>query len=171
MSGRQVLNGRLLGFDAAKPTKYPDLVAAARPNYVIGPSNEYDKKDNDLYKLLMHGVVVPGKLLARTEHMWLAEAKVVVPAEDWRKTPRVAKFVPIAPNKRPGETAEQIRNRQIKAQRAERQARLERNKLKAQRAERKAYLERKRIKAERAERQRQKAAATQPTATPAVTPN
>ncbi|HEX8325690.1 MAG TPA: hypothetical protein VF595_17430, partial [Tepidisphaeraceae bacterium] len=58
LSGRQVVNGRLLGFDAQKPSRYPDLVAAAQPKYIIGPATEYDKKDTELYKLLIRGVIV-----------------------------------------------------------------------------------------------------------------
>lgn len=158
-SGRQVLNGRLIGFDTAKTSKLPQILNDARPTYVIGPVLAYEKKDTDLYKLLLHGVVTPGKLVARSGDYWLAEAKVNVPAGDWRSSPRISKFYPLAGNKRPAMSPQEAENRRIKAERAERAAYKARKELKSQRAERKAYLERKARKL----RRQQKEAATQPT--------
>lgn len=157
LSGRQVVNGRLIGFDTQKPVKYPHLIEAAKPTFVIGPVSEYDKKDTDLYKLLLHGVVVPGKLVARSGDMWLAEARVVVPPGDWRQAPRIAKFFPVGPGRRPTMSPEEVANRKLKAERAERAALRAHKQLKAQRAERAAYLERKARKLRRQQK------ATQPT--------
>jgi hypothetical protein len=158
-SGRQIINGRLIGFDTAKTSKLPQLLNDAKPTYIIGPVLAYKEKDADLYKLLLHGVVVPGKLVARDGDYWLAEAKVNLPAGDWRKSPRIAKFYPIAGSRRPTLSPEEAEHRRIKAERAERAAIKAKKELKAQRAERKAYLERKARKL----RRQQKEAATQPT--------
>lgn len=147
LSGRQVVNGRLLGFDVGKPSRYPDMVAAAKPTYMIGPASEYDKKDSDLYKLLIRGVIVPGTLVARSGDFWLAEATVNVPTGDWRQQPRVRPY-PLAakPATRPAMTPQEAKNRQIKAQRLRKQIKAER----VERAERRARNERKLIRQRRA---------------------
>ena len=155
-SGRQVLNGRLLGFDTAKSTKFPSLVNAASPAYMVsGPLEAFGKKDADLYQLLKRGVIVPGKLVAWSGELWLAEAKAVVPSEDWRQAPTVRPH-PVDPNAKPrksSESAQAAANRRIKWARSDRVARIERNKLKnarADRADRLARNLRKQRKAKRA---------------------
>ncbi|MDB5326873.1 MAG: hypothetical protein JWM57_2442 [Phycisphaerales bacterium] len=158
LSGRQVVNGRLIGFDTQKPAKYPMLIEAAKPAFVIGPVSEYDKKDTDLYKLLLHGVVVPGKLVGRSGDLWLAEAKVVLPTGDWRSSPRIAKFYPVGPSRHANMSPQEAANRKTKADRAERAANKARKEIKAKRAERAAYLERKARKLKR-----QQNPSTQPT--------
>ena len=156
LSGRPVLNGRLLGFDTTKPPKFPAMVKAAEPAYVVGGSlKDYGTKDADLYQLLKRGVIVPGKLVAWSGGLWLAEAKAVVPSDDWRQAPTVRPH-PVDPNAKPRKTAESLQataNRRIKWERADRAARVERNKLKnarAERADRTARNLRKQRKAKRA---------------------
>ena len=160
LSSRQVLNGRLLGFDTAKPPKFAALVKAANPTYVVGGSLKgYGTKDTDLYQLLKRGVIVPGKLVAWSGDLWLAEAKAVVPSDDWRQAPTVRPH-PIDPNAKPRKPAEDPKaaaNRRIKQERSDRATRIERNKLKNARVERTERLERNKRKQRKAKR----AAATQ----------
>ncbi len=153
LSGRQVLNGKLLGFETQPISKYPRLIAAAKPTYVIGPDSAYEAKDPSLRSMLRRGIVTPGKLVTQTKTFWLAQATVVVPASDWRKLP-TAPMRPTAdrPERRAVSPEEQAQ-RELKAKRLRKQ-------IKAEREERRAYNERKARKLRR--QQQQAPPATQP---------
>ncbi len=172
LSNRAVLNGRLLGFDTAKPPKYPALVKAAVPMaadgktadlaFVVGGSlKAYGKKDADLYQLIRRGVIVPGRLEAWSgeRELWLARVEKIQTAEDWRQAPIVRPH-PVDPNakpRRPAEDAKAAANRRIKQERSDRAARIERNRLKNARAERAERIERNKRK----DIKKKRAAATQ----------
>ena len=130
LSDRDVLNGKLMGFETLGLTKYPAIVAAASPKYLVGPADLYDHKDPEIYRLLIHGVIVPGKLIEKvdsqkTDAMWISTMSVNVPDTDWRKLPTTR---PRALADRPPKhvlTPEQIEYRARKARKQLREARLE----------------------------------------------
>ena len=144
MSGRDVVNGRLLSFETTPPSKYPKKVADANPTYVVGPLDAYEKKDVEIYRLLAAGVIVPKLFVAQTpdKSLWLATATVTVPtAADWRKLPTTRRLRPVSPN-RPthrNESPEAAKNRLVKIQRLHKRVKAERT----ARAEHRAHQERK----------------------------
>lgn len=160
LSGRPILNGKLLGFEAKPVSKFPQLAAGAAPKYLIGPDSAYEAKDSALRSLLRRGIVTPGKLVIRTDSFWISQATVNVPTGDWKKLPTVA-VRPLAdkPAKRVITPEEQAK-RELKAKRLRKQ-------IKAEREERKARNERKAIRlrreqAKQRQLQQQQHPATQP---------
>lgn len=141
LSGRNVLNGKLLGFETQGITKHPALVAAADPKFLVGPVSLYDNKDPAIYRLLTHGVIVPGILLEKIDDMWISRVSIKVPTTDWRNLPTTR---PYALADRPPKhhmTPEEIARRARKAKRqllAERAARRARNARKLRRLRRAA---------------------------------
>lgn len=148
LSGRAVLNGKLLDFETKPVSRYPHLIAAAKPTYLVGPDSAYRTKDEVLGRLVERGIVVPGRLLAQTKFFWLAEATVQVPERDWKKLPTV----PVRPlADRPARrvlTPEEQANRELKAKRLRKQ-------IRAEREERRARNERKAIRQAREQRRRE----------------
>lgn len=87
LSGRNVLSALVLNFNSQGLTKYPAIVAAAGPKWLVGPLAKYESKDRPLMKLLEHGVIVPGTLVTQDKDFWLSRVSVNVPVDDWRKLP------------------------------------------------------------------------------------
>lgn len=86
LSGRVVLGGREL-LSLQPVSQYPRLVASVKPAYLVGPNTLYKKKDGPMYRVLDRGIVLPGRLVAGSHDLWIAEALVTVPAGDWRELP------------------------------------------------------------------------------------
>ena len=158
LSKRDVLGSKMLEFDTAPMNKYPKLIQSAGPKYVVGPASMYVQKDVLLHRLLMKGVVSPGRLwLTTPSGLWIAEAHVNVPVGNWKDLPTTQPR-PIAdrPPKRVL-TSEQLARRELRQRRLNKQIRADR----AEREARKQRNERRRIRREREERRR---AATMPSA-------
>jgi hypothetical protein len=165
LSGRNVLSGKLMGFDLAGVTKYPALAAAHHPTFLIGPHTEYAEKDRPVGSLISRGVIRPLKLVDRyienpgkkDEHiLWLATAEVVVPATDWRKLPTTR---PIVMSDRANRVAARQSITPEEAAKRELKAARERKRIRAEREERKQRNARKLRR-----QQQQQKAATQPAA-------
>jgi hypothetical protein len=176
LSKRQVLGSKLLDFENAPVSKYPKLVQAAAPKYVVGPANAYAKKDPWMYRLLLKGVVSPGRWwLTTPSGLWIAEANVNVPTGSWKELPTTQpRPVYYRPSKRVF-TPEQLARRELRQRKLVKQARIERNKRieRARRADRIERLERKarnQRKQFRQERKNRRLPATLPAADPTQTP-
>ncbi len=125
LSGKNVFSGRSFGIDVQPVSKYPALLEAMHPKYMIGPSTTYKEKDPAMQKLIDKGVVVPTRYVANVidprQGMWLVEIKIVVPVKDWRSNPTTRPHVvadqKVRPTTRPKLTAEQIARKEIKAKR------------------------------------------------------
>jgi hypothetical protein len=171
LSGRCVLSGRLMGFEINGVTKYPALVAAHKPAFVVGPLVDYRYSDDPVHRLLDKGVLRPQVLVDRVIDrpgtpeemiMWLATLEVIAPAPDWRSFPSTRPVVqsnkPPRRAPRPMVSPEERERRELKARRERKRIRLERQ----ERIDRRERNER------RLRKQRRQS--TQPTSQPASMP-
>jgi hypothetical protein len=87
LSDRQVMMERDLLPLRRSPRHYPDALARANIRFAVFPGSVYRDKNPELARLINHGVIYPKKKIARVDGMTLAQARVQVPAGDWRELP------------------------------------------------------------------------------------
>jgi hypothetical protein len=87
LSGRLVVTDRDILPAKKSPLHWPEAVAKAKIDYVVFPSREYRDKDEAIARLMERGIIRAAHSIGRSPTMYLAEIRVRVPQDDWRKLP------------------------------------------------------------------------------------
>jgi hypothetical protein len=129
-SERQVYMAKELLPGNKKPVQYPRHLESLGIDYAVFGPGLYMKAEGIIDELMERGVIMPGRRVARYQGMTLAQAEIVVPKGDWRKTPKSAVAEIETSVNRPRPTTDEFRRREVAerraaAERAERRQRLE----------------------------------------------